>query len=556
MQFKFFLRKSELVVLAYSVVIILLCCSIVRGQPEHQLKNSIDSLLQWKNNDGPGLLVAVVQDGNVLYSKSVGMANIKAKMPNDSSTTFWIASVTKQFTAAAIYKLAAEKEIVLTNSIQTYLTDLPPLFKNVTIDQLIHHTSGIRDGFVLTALAKNPPSAYTNGSVVRYLQQSTDSNFPPGTKFEYNNSGYVLLAMIIEKITGESYPVYMEENIFRPLGMNGTYVSPGFPSNKNQAEGYKEAANTFQEYHFEGNTYGSTGVITTLSDLERWSIFLQHPNSVPALTAIVEPLLTPGKLKNGESISYAGGLEKFQYHGHTMYEHFGSDEGFKADILYFPETKLSLIGLTNNDSYYGLLALLCKVSDVVHNVSEEKKIAINESEEKMSESFYYNSSEPRFIKIQNFSNYSKISNTPSGNGAPYEIDGDTLRSLDPVPTKYLKKSGSIEVLDSYYHNESKLKEIKPIVRNNDLANFAGEYYSDELRTSYKVIAGKDGLQFEFVPGVTFELYRLTDTDFIFDYLGPNYLQFSKDVVLFSREGCRKLVLKKKNEKVIEKKTTP
>jgi CubicO group peptidase (beta-lactamase class C family) len=202
-------KKADCLFLFLSVVTIL--PSLAKGQSTRQLGDSIDALLSpWKNDEKPGLSVAVIQDGNVLYNASVGMGNIKTKMSNDSSTTFWIATVTKQFTAAAVYKLVVEKKIALNKSIQSYLTDLPSIFQKVTIDQLIHHTSGIRDGFVLTALAKNPPSAYTNDNVVRYLKQTADLNFPSGTKFEYNNSGYVLLALLIEKVSGKSYPAYLE----------------------------------------------------------------------------------------------------------------------------------------------------------------------------------------------------------------------------------------------------------------------------------------------------------------------------------------------------------
>ncbi|RYG43454.1 MAG: class A beta-lactamase-related serine hydrolase, partial [Chitinophagaceae bacterium] len=290
------------------------------------LSETINNMLpSWNAKQGPGISVAVISDGRVVYSNSLGMANIKAGISIDTTTSFWIASVSKQFTAAVVFHLVAQKKLFPDRSVRAYLPDLPSLYEDVTIDQLVHHTSGIRDGFVLTALSGKPPSEYTNANVLHYLKASKDFNFVPGTKFEYNNSGYVLLAAVIEKVTGRSYPDYVKETIFHPLGMLHTYVSSAFPVDKAQAEGYREAGpQTYEESHFPGNTYGSTGVNSTLPDLIRWSQFLQRPSSVPSLAPLVGYLLRPGQLNNGDPIAYCGGLEKFVYNGQTLYEHFGS----------------------------------------------------------------------------------------------------------------------------------------------------------------------------------------------------------------------------------------
>ncbi|ANE50903.1 serine hydrolase domain-containing protein [Flavisolibacter tropicus] len=516
--------------------------STLKAQTIHSIQDSIDFLLSsWSNKQAPGISVAVIKDGQAHYSRSYGMANIKKGISIDSATTFWIASVSKQFTAAAIYQLAVQKKLVLDNSIRVYFPKLPPVFQKITVNQLIHHTSGMRDGFVLTALSKKPPATYTNENVMHYLQASAALNFTPGTEYEYNNSCYVLLAQLIEKLTGKTYPDYMKAEVFQPLGMNRTYVSPTFPNDEKQAEGYRESGpNTYREDHFQGKTYGSSSIITTLNDLIRWSQFLQNPQTVPQLSPVAKLLMQPGMLSNRQLIAYAGGLEKLMYRGRTLYEHFGADEGFKADILYFPETKVSVIGLTNNSSYYGLLTLLLQVSDVVHDGKRAALPSVDQSGEKIQEQFYYNEEKPQLAKVQRFPGYVTISSAPSGYAAPFQVIGDTLRNLDPIPAQYLQKKQSIEVLDPYYHNTTRLHEIQPVVKKEDWKTFAGEYLSKELQTSYKIMATDSALQFEFLPGLTFDLFRITDTDFVFEYLGANYLQFSKDGFAFTREGCRKL----------------
>lgn len=521
--------------------------SLLQGQTGNALQDSIDVLLSsWNSQQAPGISLAVVRDGKTLYQRSLGMANIKEGIPVDSATRFWVASVTKQFTAAAIYQLASRNKISLNQSIRYYLPDLPSIYQSVTIDQLIHHTSGIRDGFVLTALSRRPPSEYTNENVLRYLKSMGTLNFQPGTRFEYNNSGYVLLATVIEKVSDQSYPTYMKDSIFLPLGMTQTYISPNFPTDKNQAEGYHQTStNTYQEYHFEGNTYGSTGVLTSISDLTRWSSFLQNSTDISEFSTVRSKLLEPGKLVRGPYLAYAGGLEKIRYHGRELYEHFGADEGFKADLLYFPSSKLTVMAMVNNSSYYDLLKLLYRVSDIVHEEQLPGPVDIDETGALQHETFYYDNLYPRFIRILSFPHMARISNTFSGYAAPYQQIGDTLRSLDPVPVQYLRNSDKLLFRDPTDQNISTFQQIKLVERIDDLGRFEGEYYSKELETSYRIIKSDTKLQFEFMPGVVFDLVRLTDSDFQFEFQGANYVQFSKIGFSFSREGIRKLFFKRK-----------
>lgn len=517
-----------------------------QAEPTWQEKLDLQ-LVSWENKAAPAISIAVVKSGTVLYCKSRGMANIGRGVASDSTSQFWVASVSKQFTAAAVYRLVQRRGLSLATSIRSLLPELPPLYQPVTIAHLLHHTGGIRDGFVLTALSKKPPSAYTNENVLRYLKASKNFNFWPGTRFEYNNAGYVLLAMAIEKVSGVSFPNYLKDSIFQPLGMHHSYVSSSFPVNAKQAEGYREVSpNTYEAYHFEGQTYGSTGVITTLSDLVRWSQFLQRPQRVPSLAFLGTLLFKTGTLHNRSSIAYAGGLEKFTYNGRTVYEHFGADEGVKADILYFPATGVAIIGLTNNGNFYGLLPLLYGISDLVHEEERVLPPPVDEAGEPGAVSYYYNAAVPQLARLQHFPNFIKIGNTVNGYAAPYRVIDDTLRSQDPVPTVFLQRKEYLEVLDNYYQNHTRLERIQPVVKRDDLARLVGHYYAEELQTAYRVLLTEKGLQFEFLPGMTFDLFRMTGTDFVFDYLGPNYLQFSKDGFSFSREGCRKLFFKKQS----------
>ena len=529
------------------LIIFLLTSPVIRlkAQPSTNFQNSINNLLPSSSDTSqPAISIAVVKNGIPIYSAALGMANIQNRVSNDANTQFWIASVTKQFTAAAIFKLVSQRKVSLQASVRTFIPELPEIFQPVTLDHLIHHTGGIRDGFVLTALSKKPESEYTNENVIKYLKMQKRHNFTPGTRYEYNNSGYVLLATVIERVSGQLYADFLKNELFLPIGMKHTYVSASFPNNAMQAEGYHATPSGFDGGHFRGNTYGSTGIITTLGDITRWVQFIQQPNSIPNLTAMGNQLLRTGRLSNGKSIAYAGGLEKFTYSGLPVYEHFGSDEGFKANTLYFPTKEVSIIGLTNNGSFYGLQALLYRIADIMLTRTNEQKADVDFGKAD-SVVYYYNTSVPQLLRLQFHREGVKISNTPSGYAAPYLISADTFLSIDPLPARYLKKDRSLQVLDNCYHNTYVMTRIDLLPPIKKFEKYIGEYTSNELATSYRIIQGMSGLQFEFLPGVTFDLFQVNETDFMFEYVGSNFIQFTEKGFLFSREGIRQLSFNKK-----------
>jgi CubicO group peptidase (beta-lactamase class C family) len=342
----------------------ILTTTYVAGQHSFNVSAADSIFSSWKGNNNPGGAVAVVKNGKAIYESVNGMANIATGRPIGFDTQFWIASVTKQFTAAAIYLLAAENKIALKDPVTKYLPGLPGIYTEVTIDHLLHHTSGLRDGFVFTALAKNAESEYTNDNVLKYLIKQKELNFKPGDQYEYNNSGYVLLALVIEKVSNESYPEFMQFHIFVPAGMNNTFVTGKYENNEVLAEGYKNNNGSFEAAHFSGNAYGSTGIITTLRDLELWAAQFQSLSTTNRFNSIFRKMKETGHLNNGQAIAYGGGVEKLKYNGMDVYEHFGADEGFKAKIVYFPSSNVSVIGLSNNSSDYQLSEKLYALGDL------------------------------------------------------------------------------------------------------------------------------------------------------------------------------------------------
>ncbi len=345
----------------------------------------------------------------------------------------------------------------------------------------------------------------------------------------------------------------MKELVFAPLGMNNTYVSGSFPQSAEQAKGYIAATDgKFEESHFLGESYGSTGLITTLTDMIKWNQLIQKNGSNSLLAPVIPNMLTVGKLNNSSTINYGGGLERVVYKGKTVYEHFGADAGFKANTLYFPATKLSIIGLTNNGSYYGLSQLLYSIADLVNaerNASSTIKsstIKVAATDSLLQTNHYFNEEIPQLLIVKEYPQYVTIAETPDSYARVYKRKGTRLQSTDPVPVTYQITAHSITA-NGTGAKKREWKKIELADQPTVLNTLQGNYHSDELQTAYHVGLSPHGLYFELAPGMNLALFKITNNTFIFDYVGANMLQFTDKGFTFSREGCRKLLFSKKGQ---------
>ena len=194
------------------------------------MAHAVDQLFaQWARPDSPGASIAVIQNGKVIYSQGYGAANLEYSVPNTPTPVFHLASVSKQFTAFAIYLLAQDGKLSLDDDVRSYLPKLYDFGKVITIRQLLHHTSGVRDQWNLLALAGwRLDDEITDDDVARLLFQQTELNFAPGDQFVYSNSGYTLLAMVVKQVSAKTLPEFAKERIFDPLGMAHTHFQDNY----------------------------------------------------------------------------------------------------------------------------------------------------------------------------------------------------------------------------------------------------------------------------------------------------------------------------------------
>lgn len=310
----------------------------------------VDAFLsQWDRKDMPGCAVGVVKDGRLVYKRGFGMANLDYDVPNTPSTRFNLASVSKPFTAFSIALLAQQGKLSLDDDIRKYVPEMPKYDETVTIRHLIHHTSGIREYEALVFFGGlGPDNAYSPKTILNMLARQKGLSFKPGAKYQYSNSGYFLLGLIVERVSGKSLRAFAEENIFKPLGMNNTlYFDNRFEVIKNRASGYMVGPD--KSIRARSSLYdlvGAGGVLTTVEDLSLWVQNFYEPKV--GNRELIQLLTTPGTLNSGEKQSYAFGFWRGKYKELPTIRHSGNMFGYRAQILSFPEQNFTVIALSNN----------------------------------------------------------------------------------------------------------------------------------------------------------------------------------------------------------------
>jgi len=295
--------------------------------------------------DGPGCVVGVVQKGKLLYSAAFGLADLDARTPITTETQFNVASMSKQFTAAALFFLVEGGKLELADSVRRLVPELPAYADNVTVGDLLHHTSGLRDGHPLLEVAGRLRETLDGVENLRLLERQSALNFPPGTDYEYTNTDYFLLGLIVERASGKSLAAFAEERLFRPLGMAHSAFEGGSASPGVRAAGYALQGERFRRAAPPPLTNGDGGLYTTLEDLRLWDQNLQTGRvGGPRFLAFME---TSGRLRSGEPVGYAGGLSVGRYRGARVVSHDGLLPGYRVDFTQFPSHQLSSIFLCN-----------------------------------------------------------------------------------------------------------------------------------------------------------------------------------------------------------------
>lgn len=302
--------------------------------------------------DGPGCAVGVAEQGRTLYERGYGMANLETGLAITPQSIFHVASVSKQFAALSVALLAADGRLSLDDDVRRHVPEIPDYGRRMTIRQLIHHTSGLRDQWSLLSMAgwRFPSDLITTEDVLKILARQRGLNFVPGDEYLYSNSGYTLLAVIVQRVSGSSLQDFAEARLFGPLGMRQTHFHDDFamvvPGRTSayvpRGSGWRVSIPTF-------DTYGATSLFTTTGDLLRWMNALDAARREPGhpLARVVVDAETSGLLNDGTAINYGYGLMLRPWRGIRTIGHSGADAGYRAFAERYPDFGVAVTVLCN-----------------------------------------------------------------------------------------------------------------------------------------------------------------------------------------------------------------
>ncbi len=327
--------------------------------PEKQ----IDQLFtMWDNLQSPGAAVAVAKDGKIIFEKGYGSAAMEYNIPITSGTVFHIASVSKQFTAFAILLLEKEGKLSINDDIRKYIPEVPDFGKVITLNHLLHHTSGLRDQWELLAMAGwRLDDNITTEQVLRLVSRQKELNFNPGDRMTYCNTGYTLLAEVVARVSGMSFADYTRIHIFEPLKMTNTlFYDDCEKLVMNRAYSFYADSTGYKKSNLNYSTVGATSLFTTAPDLCLWSMNFEQP---VVGKDIMDRMAERGVLNNGDTIDYAMGQINGEYKGLKAFFHGGADAGYRTQLLRIPEERFS-VNVLSNLATFNPWDLATKITDL------------------------------------------------------------------------------------------------------------------------------------------------------------------------------------------------
>jgi N-acyl-D-amino-acid deacylase len=319
---------------------------LLRQQPA-TVETKVDELLkEFDRPDVPGATVAVFRDGHVMLAKGYGLANLKEHTPAGPRTDYRIASLSKQFTAMCVMLLKERGSLSYDDPVVKFLPDFPEIGQRITVRQLLGHTSGLVDYEDL--IAPSQTAQLKDRDVLELLQRQPGTYFAPGTQYRYSNTGYALLALIVEKSSGKDFATFIKENIFLPLGMTESVAyEAGISTVPQRAYGYRQTDAGFVEadQSLTSAVLGDGGIYTSVLDYFRWDQALYGTRLVSRET--LQDAFTPGRLSDGTSTGYGFGWEIERRGAALVHRHNGDTCGFNTAVRRVPERQLTVVVFTN-----------------------------------------------------------------------------------------------------------------------------------------------------------------------------------------------------------------
>ena len=485
------MRIKILLVLLFSFLF-----TMANAQLADSLTRKVDSVFaKYDKPNSPGCALAILKDGKILYKKGYGMSNLEYGIAISPSSIFHVCSVSKQFTAAAIVMLSLEGKLSLNDDIRKYIPEVPDFGHIITLNHLLHHTSGLRDQWDLKALAGwRDEDLITEKDIMEMLARQKALDFIPGDEFNYCNTGYTLLAVAVKRVTGVSLREYTDSVFFKPLGMTNTHFHNDHAEiTPNRTSAYRKDEKGIWKISIPVfDTYGPTSLFTTVEDLAKWdeNFYTKQIGG----NDFVNAMQLTGFLNDGTPQIYASGLFIETYNGYKTVVHSGADAGYRSYFLRFPDQHFSVILLANLANI-NTRSLSTKVADIfLKNNSVKEQITTSKIDSTIVKGWTgdyldMNTKESvKFIyknkKLQTddmiLSPSSSLLFTDPNSVSTYSFSGDYVNTKCILSSKGLK-------------NKTFKKVKKTKLSTAQLQEYKGEFYSPELDTRYKISVNENEL---------------------------------------------------------------
>ncbi len=489
-----------------SLLLVAICNLCISQSKKHQIDSILKSIPGL--GKGPGLTVGVVANGEKIYHGNQGWMNLEYGLSFNDSTVFGLASVTKQFTSACIAILERQGKLSIYDDIRDYIPELQFYGDTIQIRHLLNHSSGIRNHNVLLSLSgfDFTHQGYTNESIEQLMFKQRGVNNKPGDKMLYSNTNYVLLALLVKRVSGLPIHTFAERNLFEPLGMsNSFYFSDLNRVVSNRAYGYYPSREGFKQKRSVTLCVGAGGMATTMNDMAKWSrVFLDPSHKFAYLAKFISELDT---LNNGAPMKHARGMFVSEYKGVKTINHSGRDVGMRSQFICVPKLNLAIVVYANSPQInavevsYQILDLwlpevailnmpssktptysthkLHKFTGVYQEMNSDMRMVVTAR----NDTLYAQSSFGKFpvpLKAQSASVFSRIENS--------SVRYIFSEGSSPESDLMVDFGGAIFYLERITLND------KP---NTNLSEFAGTYYSSELDVTYELVYNKNQLTLNY-----------------------------------------------------------
>ena len=471
-------------------------------------QKQIDQLFTaFNNQQTPGAAVAVTKDGKIIFKKGYGSADLEYNIPITPATVFHIASLSKQFTAFSILLLENEGKLSINDDVRKYIPEVPDFGKVITLNQLMHHTSGLRDQWDLLAMAGwRLDDIITKAQVLRLVSRQKDLNFNPGDEFVYCNTGFTLLAEVVARVSGQTFAEFTRTHIFEPLKMTSTlFYDDCEKIVKNRAYSYHADSTGFKKSILSYSTVGATSLFTTVKDLSLWAMNFENP---VVGKDILGKMNMKGILNKGDTINYAMGQGIGVYKGLKFNAHDGADAGYRSSLWRFPDQKFSVNVLSNLASF-NPSGMAMRIADIYLKDKEITAPPKKEGEVKIAPKATDNNNvkidhdtlvaycgkyelQPGFAAIVSLKDDNLVVEAPGLPQTPMTPVSSTtfeVKAASAIVTFVKDESGKIARIKTFMNGEEhyamRLPDFDPA--NVNLTEYIGDYYSPELSTTYSFV---------------------------------------------------------------------